>query len=133
MATQTTDVKAQEKENVERQAAAVGAQAVADAVTKVAQDAVTKAKEQGPSERLGDFTVSGSPGGKFELRAKTGPIFSSSGNVYVNGKPQTTFEWGATYIRGKFESDVTAGSSGYVEVVVQSGNDIRKVGYLKVS
>lgn len=133
MGTQQTDVKAQEKENVERQAAATGAQAVADAVTKVAQDAVVKAKELAPTERLGDFTVSGSPGGKFELRAKAGPIFSSSGNVYVNGKAQTTFEWGATYIRGQFDADVTAGSSGYAEVVVQSGPDLRKVGYLKVA
>jgi hypothetical protein len=136
MATQTTTedkVKAQEKENVERQAAVTGAEAVAAAVTKVAQDAVVKARDQGPSAVLGDFTVSGSPGGKFELRAKTGPIFSSSGTVFVNGKPQVTFEWGATYIRGKFDSDVTAGSTGYAEVVVQVSNDVRKVGYLKVS
>lgn len=128
MANVEVQAKQQEKENVERQAALTGAQAVADSIKKAADAAIEGARNQASVGTPGDFTVSGTPGGRFELRAKTGPIFSSSGTVYANGKAQQTFEWGATYIRGKFDADVKSG-----EVVVEIDKDTRRTGYLKVA
>lgn len=123
------EAKAQEKESVERAAAATGAQAVADAVTKAAQAAAEGARSaSGAGFPPGDFIVFGRTNGEFELRAKTGPIFSSSGSVLVNGKAQQIFEWGASYIRGKFDAGVKEG-----EVVVQIDANTRRVGYLKAA
>ena len=124
----SAQAKAQEKENVERAAAATGAQAVANAVAKFAQDVSEKARTESVAGGIpGDFLVTGRPGGRFELRAKAGPIFSSHGSVHVNGRPQTTYEWGADYIRGKFDDAVTDG-----EVVVQIDEKTKRVGYLKL-
>jgi hypothetical protein len=121
--------KQQEKENVERAAAVTGAQAVAESVKKAADAAIDGAKAQsGAGFPPGDFLVFGKSGGEFELRAKTGPIFSSSGSVLVNGKAQKVYEWGATYIRGKFDDGVTSG-----EVVVEIDSQTRRVGYLKAA
>lgn len=119
----------QEKEQTERQAAATGAQAVADAVTKVAQAATDAARSQsGGAFPPGDFIVVGAPGGRFELRSKAGQIFSSSGSVLVGGKAQHIDEWGADYIRGKFDAGLQSG-----EVVVQIDAQTRRTGYLKVA
>jgi hypothetical protein len=129
MANVQEQAKQQEKENVERQAAVSGAQAVAESVKRVADAAVDAAKSQGPSGiPPGDFIVTGHPGGKFELRAKSGPIFSSGGSVFVNGKKQHTDEWGADYIRGKLDADVTSG-----EVTVPIDEKTVRRGYLKVT
>lgn len=120
-------VKQQERENVERQAATTGAEAVADAVKKVADAAVAQARGANVGESVGDFIITGTPGGRFEMRSKTGPIFSSAGTVHINGKPQVTHEWGADYIRGRLDPDVKSG-----EVVVQIDEKTKRVGYLKV-
>ena len=133
MATQTTatnveaQAKQQEKEKTEQAAAVTGAQAVADAVNKVAAAAVEGARSARTADVVGDFVVTGHPGGTFHLRAKSGPIFSSSGTVLVGGKAQTIFEWGADYIRGRLDDGVQSG-----EVVVQIDAQTRRVGYLKV-
>lgn len=121
-------VKQQEKETQDRAAAVVGAEAVAESIKKAADAAVEGARRGSAVPPIGDFTVTGSPGGRFELRAKSGPIFSSSGSVFVNGRPQHIDEWGADYIRGKFDADVASG-----EVVVPIDEKVRRVGYLKVA
>ena len=119
----------QEKESAERAAAVTGAQAVADSIKKAADAAVEGAKAQSSSGfPPGDFVVIGGAGGDFELRAKVGPIFSSSGSVLVGGKAQQTYEWGATYIRGKFDAGVQSG-----EVIVEIDSQTRRTGYLKVT
>lgn len=124
----TEQAKQQEKENTERAAAATGAQAVADAVTKAAAAATDAAQSQQRGlNMIGEFFVIGTPGGNFELRAPSN-IFSSGGSVLVGGKAQTTYEWGANYIRGKFDADVREG-----EVVVQIDAQTRRTGYLKVA
>src|SRR5688572_1846855 len=119
--------KANEKEQVERTAAVAGASAVADAIKRAADAAVEGARSQSGVAPLGDFRVTGSPGGRFELRANSGPIFSSGGSVFVNGRRQHVDEWGADYIRGRLDADVTSG-----EVVVPIDEKTRRVGYLKV-
>lgn len=119
-------VQASEKRRTEQAAAVTGAQAVADAVSKVAAAAVDAARSQSTGDDL-DFVTSGAPGGTFHLRAKTGPIFSDSGSVFVNGKPQKTLEWGATYIRGVLDADVKSG-----EVTVPIDAQTVRRGYLKV-
>ena len=119
--------KANEKEQHERTAAVAGASAVADAVKKAADAAIEGAKSQSSAGFVSDFVVTGRPGGRFELRAHSGPIFSSSGSVFANGRKQHVDEWGADYIRGRFDADVTSG-----EVVVPIDEKTRRVGYLKV-
>jgi hypothetical protein len=120
--------KQQEKENVERAAAATGAEAVAESVKKAADAAIAGARAQSTAGLPpGDFIVTGTPGGRFELRAKSGPIFSSGGSVFLNGKPQKVVEWGADYIRGVFDADATSG-----EVSVPIDEKTRRVGYFRV-
>ena len=116
-------IKADEKAAVEKAAAVVGAQAVADAVAKVATDAVDAAKASAGKAIL-DMVVRGTPGGKFEIR---GTGFSSGGSVLIGGVAQETFEWGNEYIRGKLDANVKSG-----EVVVQIDKDTKRIGYLKV-
>jgi len=128
MADVKEQAKQQEKDNADRAAAVVGAKAVADSIKKAADAAVEGAEKSAVSSVPGDFLVSGTPGGRFELRAKSGPIFSSSGSVFVNGKPQHIDEWGATYIRGKFDADVQSG-----EVTVPIDEKTIRRGYLKVA
>ena len=125
MSTQTAEekFKADEKEQAEKTAAVVGAQAVADAVTKVANAAVESAKASAGKTNP-DVIVTGTPGGKFEIR---GDGFSSGGSVLIGGVAQETYEWGAQYIRGKLNANVKSG-----EVVVQIDKDTKRVGYLKV-
>lgn len=116
-----------ERENVERSAAVAGAQAVADSVKRAADAAIEGAKAQSLVGVPGDFLVTGTAGGRFELRAKAGPIFSSSGSVFVGGRPQTIHEWGADYIRGRFDDGVKTGD----EVVVPIDEKTKRVGYVK--
>lgn len=124
----TEQAKQQEKENVERAAATTGAEAVAESVKKAADAAVTGARAQSTAGLPpGDFIVTGTPGGRFELRAKSGPIFSSGGSVFLNGKPQKVVEWGADYIRGVFDADATAG-----EVTVPIDEKTKRVGYFRM-
>jgi len=123
MPTVEEKVKADEKAATEKAAAVVGAQAVADAVAKVANDAVNAAK-LAAGATIPDMVVTGQPGGKFEI---CGNGFSSGGSVLIGGKAQHTDEWGAQYIRGKLDADVKSG-----EVVVQIDSQTKRVGYLKV-
>ena len=121
----TDPIKAEEKAKTEHAAASSGAKAVADAVTRVANAAVEAAEKAAPTGVIGDFVITGTPGGKFEIRGKG---FSDSGGVLVNGRGQKTFEWGDTYIRGQLDSDVTSG-----EVVIPIDDKKKLVGYLKVA
>ncbi len=120
-------VKAEEKATQEKEAAVAGAQAVADAVSKVANAAVDAAKGAPVEGANLDFVITGNPGGKFEARAKSGPIFSTSGGIFLNGKRLETYEWGADYIRGRLDADAT---SGVVTVPIDE-KTVRR-GYLKV-
>lgn len=128
MPTVEEKAKSEEKASTERAAAATGAQAVADAVTKVAQAAVDAARSATGSDVGLDFVTRGQPGGTFHLYTKSGPIFSDSGTVFVNGKPQKTLEWGATYIRGVLDAGVKSG-----EVTVPIDAQTVRRGYLKVA
>jgi hypothetical protein len=124
----TEQAKQHEKENVERVAAARGAEAVAESVKKAADAAIAGARAQSTAGLPpGDFIVTGTPGGRFELRAKSGPIFSSGGSVFLNGKPQKVVEWGADYIRGVFDADAAEG-----EVTVPIDDKTKRVGYFRV-
>lgn len=127
MATTEEKVKAEDKANQEKAAAVTGAQAVAEAVNKVANAAVDAAKATSVVGADLDFVITGHPGGKFEARAKSGPIFSTSGSIFVNGKKQHTDEWGADYIRGRLDADVKSG-----EVTVPIDEKTVRRGYLKV-
>ena len=122
--------KTEEKEQQSRQSAAEGARAVADAVTKVANAAAEAATAAARGQAVGDFIITGTPGGKFEIRSLASSSangFSSSGSVLIGGVAQHTDEWGALYIRGKLNADVKSG-----EVVVQIDANTKKTGYLKV-
>ena len=120
----TVEDKVKEERSVAaKEAAVVGAEAVRDAVLKVANDAVEAAKSSaGPI--IPEVLVTGTPGGKFEIR---GNGFSSGGSVLIGGVAQQTYEWGSQYIRGKLDANVKSG-----EVVIQIDKETRKVGFLKV-
>lgn len=116
---------------VEAKAAVGGAQAVADAVKRVADEAVKTAQTTRTTGSVGDFTISGSPGGRFTIR---GDGFSSGGTVLLqgqaghpNGLQLATDEWGGQFIRGRLPAGVTSG-----EVVVRIDEKTQKTGYLKV-
>ena len=123
MPTPAEDKAKSDKAEAEKTAAVTGAQAVADAVNKVAAAAVDAAKTAA-GKTIPDVIVTGTPGGKFEIR---GDGFSSGGSVLIGGVAQQTYEWGAQYIRGKLDANVVSG-----DVVVQIDKDTKRVGYLKV-
>jgi hypothetical protein len=84
-----------------------GAQAVADAVTKVAQAAVEAAKGAQPRDAGLDFDASGSAGGQFTL---DGEGFGASGTVLLSGTQQLfTREWSTTHIAGDLPADAKSG------------------------
>lgn len=121
---------AEEKLTAEKEAAVSGAQAVADAVGKVAQAAVDQARGVRTREAPRDLTITGTPGGTFHLRSTATHAsggFSTGGSVLIGGKAQQTYEWGALYIRGRLDPDVQSG-----EVVVQIDAQTRRTGYLRV-
>jgi hypothetical protein len=123
MPTVAEKAQAEEKTRVETAAGVSGAQAVADAVKRVADAAVAEAAKVTPTQ-VGDFHITGHPGGKFEVQGKG---FSSSGSVFVNGRRQQTTEWGDTYIRGTLDAGVTSGEA---TIPIDEKKTLR--GYLKV-
>jgi hypothetical protein len=114
----------QDRDRIAQQSAVGGAQAVADAVKRVADEAVFAAQRAGTIRPAGDFAVTGSPGGRFTIR---GNGFTGSGTVSLNGVQLQTDEWGGQLIRGKLPSDAKSG-----EVVVKIDETNQKRGYLKV-
>lgn len=129
MAVQSAEdkAKAEAQARVETAAAKQGAAAVAEAVKKVADEAVQAAAVAAVKSQF-DFVVTGQPGGKFECFGRGNPVgFSSGGTVFVNGRGQETTEWGNTYIRGKLDAGVTSG-----EVIVQIDAETKRSGYLNL-
>ena len=122
----STEAQAKADELARRDAAsaAVGAQAVADAVKKAADVAAAAAQGAQRSADVGDFAVSGTPGGRFTLR---GNGFGASGTVLLAGKQLETTEWGAQYIRGKLPADAKSG-----EIIVWVDPQTQQRGYLQV-
>lgn len=123
----TADMKAQddERDRAEKAAAALGARAVADAVTKVAHAAVEGASAAAARGSVAyDFGVTGQPGSTFEIHGKG---FSTGGSVFLNGRRLHTDEWGDTYIRGRLDTDAMSG-----EVVIPVDTQKKLTGYLKV-
>jgi hypothetical protein len=114
----------QERDRAAQQSAVGGAQAVADAVKRVADEAVAAAQRAGTAGPVGNFVISGSPGGRFTIR---GDGFTGSGTVSLNGVQLVTDEWGGQLIRGKLPADAKSG-----EVVVKIDESTEKRGYLKV-
>lgn len=120
-----------DRQRRDQQSAVSGAQAVADAVKRVADEAVRSAQTAHATGSAGDFTISGSPGGRFTIR---GDGFTGSGTVLLQGqtghpggRQLSTDEWGGQLIRGKLPVGVTSG-----EVVVRIDEKTEKRGYLKV-
>lgn len=125
MATTSEDkAKAEEAAKRDAASAAVGAQAVADAVKKAADDAAAAAKGAKASGPAGDFVVSGTKGGRFVIR---GNGFTASGTVLLNGVQLPTTEWGNERIEGKVPADAKSG-----EVVVWIDKDTQKRAYLNL-
>lgn len=118
--------KAEQQEQLKRDHSSQvsGAESVADAVKRVADEAVAAAKRATPNAPGGDFTVSGTPGGRFTIR---GNGFTGSGTVLIGGKQVFTDEWGGQLIRGKLPADAKSG-----EVVVWIDEKTQQRGYLKV-
>lgn len=108
---------ANEKATADVKAAASGAQAVADAVRRVADAAVAEvSKTKASGQQASDFHSSGSAGGKFLLEGPVG-VFGASGTVRLNGAQLHTREWSSQRIVG----DLPAGTrSGEVTVHVDS-------------
>lgn len=119
--------KADAQAAVETAAARKGAEAVAEAVKRVADQAVEAAKVQAVKSSF-EFLITGSPGGRFEIRGLGNPHgFGANGTVLIGGKGQQTFEWGNDYIRGRLDADVKSG-----EVVVWVDPETKRTGYLNV-
>lgn len=125
MSTAEQKVKAAEKNQTERSAALTGAQAVADAVSRVANAAVAEvSKSEVVGEGLDFVITAGKAGGTFHIR---GDGFTGGGSVLIDGKAQQTFEWGDEYIRGKLDDNVKSG-----EVIVWIDKSTQQRGYLKL-
>ena len=115
----------QEKARAVHKSEVSGAQSVAEAVKRVADGAVAAAQRAGQSGPVvGNFVVSGSPGGRFTIR---GDGFTGSGTVSLNGVQLVTDEWGGQLIRGKLPADAKSG-----EVVVRIDEKTEQRGYLRV-
>ncbi len=108
--------------HAERAAAVTGAQAVADAVQRVADAAVAEVQKT-PSVEPQEVIVLGA-GNKFELQ---GEGFSHNGTVTVNGMQAETTGWGSTRIYGKFP----AGAPSEGEIVVHIDDKTSKRGTFK--
>ena len=117
-----------QKDHDERQessAARSGAQAVADAVKRVADAVVNEAARFSTGEDL-DFVVTGTPGGRFRI---SGPArsFGSSGVVLFGGRQIETDGWSAEHIYGKLPSDVPTN----VEVIVRQDENTERRGFFR--
>lgn len=112
-----------DKEEVANQAAAVsGAQAVADAVKRVA-DAAVSAASKAPIGEKPELIVSAVAGGRFVIR---GENLGTNGVVTFGGQPVTVRGWGGTRIEG----EVPAGTP-HGEVVVHIDDKTQKRGYFR--
>lgn len=112
--------------DTERTAAVAGAQAVADAVKKVT-DAVVSEVQKTPAAVLeGDFSVTGVPGGSFEIRSHGTANFGASGTVKFGTLDAKTTEWGTTRIVGTLPPGVAKG-----EVTVLVDDKTQFTGELK--
>lgn len=99
-----------------------GAQAVADAVKRVADAAVAEiAKVKPASDKPSDFLATGVAGGRFMLDGPVG-TFGPSGTVKLNGAQLQTREWSSQRVVG----DLPQGAkSGTIEVYVDA-NTVRR-------
>jgi hypothetical protein len=111
-----------EKARLEKGAAVTGAQGVADAVKKVADAAVTAARQV--SVPLPELRIAGVAGGKFQIR---GSGFGASGTVTFGGVQVKTIGWSSTEISGLLPADVKSG-----EVVVHVDDKTSKRGQFKL-
>lgn len=107
-----------------KSAAVAGAQAVADAVRKVADAAVsavhaTELRASGPS----DFVFVGSPGGKFRINGRN---LGTGGVVRLNGVQLNTVGWGATNIEGTLPGGAQPG-----QVTVEIDSQTTQTGQYK--
>jgi hypothetical protein len=107
-----------------QQTSATGAQAVADAVKRVA-DAAVAAVHQVPAEQDYDFKIAGAPGSTFRI---DGAGFSTGGSVLFGGIAAKTTGWGATKIEGIIPAGAKTG-----EVVVWVDEHTQFRGHLKVA
>ena len=87
-------------------AAVIGAQAVADAVAKVATAAVAEVQKTKFAPEDNRIVITGTPGGRFELR---GDGFGSSGSLLIGGKQARTTAWGTMRIEGWLPEGITDG------------------------
>lgn len=108
--------------HADRSAAVTGAQAVADAVQRVADAAVAEVQKAPPPEKA-DLTMVGSAGGRFVIE---GDGFGTNGTVTVAGRQVSTFGWGSRRIEGNLPADVQDG-----EVVVNIDDKTTVTGQFK--
>lgn len=108
----------------EKDAALIGAKAVAAAVSKVADAAVAEVQKTPATSGPGpDLTARGTIGGRFVL---VGTGFGASGTVLLNGVQLETLSWSTTQIEGKLPVDAKSGA-----VVVQLAES-KRTGYLQL-
>lgn len=103
-----TEVKKDETKDPKGQqdAALIGAKAVADAVSKVAEAAVAEVQKASVSIEPPEVIVSATPGGSFELRPGKATLgFGSSGTVTFSGHQVKTTEWSTQRIVGQMPSE----------------------------
>lgn len=122
MPTAEEKAKAEEQQKRDAASAAVGAEAVAEAVKKAADAAVVGARSARGAAASGDFVVSGNAGGRFTIR---GNGFTASGTVTLNGKQLNTTAWGNEQIEGHLPADAKSG-----EIVVWIDDKTQKRAYL---
>jgi len=118
---------ANEKAASETRAAAVGAQAVAEAVKKVAEAAVAEISKAKSGPAGLDFDAFGTPGGLFTIDGAPGS-FGASGTVLMGKTQLHTREWSSSRIVGDLPAGTKSG-----EVVVHLDSETSKKGYLVVS
>lgn len=105
--------------------ASEGAASVAEAVKRVADAAVAEVNKVKTDEPVGDFTFTGTLGGRFTASAPTAR-FSTGGTVKLNGAQLHTFGWSALQIEGSLPADAKPG-----EVVVEIDDETKFTGYFK--
>lgn len=115
-------VKEAEEARQSKAHAVKGAEAVKDAVTKVA-DAAVKAAMKAPAHFVPEVIFSGVAGGRFEIK---GAGFGTNGTVTLNGQSLKTDGWGATRIHGRMPANAKEG-----EVLINVDEDTQRVGYFK--
>jgi hypothetical protein len=100
-----------------------GASAVADAVKRIADEAVNAIKKV-PGEPVPDMIVDATSNGGFTIRGKG---FSTNGTVTFDGQQAKTTGWGDTHIEGIVPAGVKSG-----EVVVHVDDRTTRKGTFKI-